>query len=84
MINKTVYMYLVDLSYEKTFEEVLLDAEFQKDLAVNQFKTTELKHVSKEKNGTIIGMFVSHSKKRNTSCSQTRRRRIYCNTIEGR
>lgn len=63
MSNKTVYMYFVIFSSDKKFEEILLDSDFQKALNINQYKTVELRNVSQEKNGTIIGLFVSTQRK---------------------
>lgn len=59
MAKKNVTVYIVEYSGVDSFKEILLNPQFHAPFQINQYKTSELKFVQENSNGTITGLFVT-------------------------
>lgn len=63
MTTKTVTVFKVELSGLDDFSKILLNPNFHSAIELDSQKTTELKFVENNSNGTITGLFVTTQKK---------------------
>lgn len=65
MVNKKVTCYSVNIPESMDFVQLLLDNEESslKPFVLDQYRTIELKYTQIQKNGSIVGLFVTTSRK---------------------
>lgn len=63
MAKKNVTIFRVELAGIDEFSQILLNPDFYSAIELDSLKTTELKFVEKNPNGTITGLFVTTQKK---------------------
>lgn len=63
MAKKNVTVFRVELAGIDEFSQILLNPDFYSAIELDSLKTTELKFVEKNPNGTITGLFVTTQKK---------------------
>lgn len=62
MAKKNVTVYMVEYTGVNSFKDILLNSHFHEPFQINQYKTSELKFVQENNNGTITGLFVTTQK----------------------